>query len=161
MIDEIYLDMDQVLCDYDYWLDFHNARKSNGKSDWDKLEQIGSIFWSSMPWLQEGKLLYNEVLKYCTRNSLKLGILSAVGLECGKQGKYLWLKKNCPEVPLNAVILANKGNEKYLWAKSNILLIDDRKSICESFTNAGGCAIQYLGNNINTMKEIKNLIGYK
>lgn len=51
MINEIYLDMDQVLCDYDYWLDFHNARKPNGKSDWDKLESIGSIYWSSMPWL--------------------------------------------------------------------------------------------------------------
>lgn len=161
MIDEIYLDMDQVLCDYNYWLDFHNARKPNGKSDWDKLESIGSIYWSSMPWLQDGKALYAEVLKYCKRNSLKLGILSAVGPECGKQGKYLWLKKNCPEVPLNAIIIPDKGDEKYLFAKHNRLLIDDRKSICESFINAGGNAIQFENNYKETFKNIQQLIGYK
>lgn len=161
MIDEIYLDMDQVLCDYDYWLDYHDARNAKGKSDWNKLEDIGPVYWSSMPWLESGKELYKEVLKYCRRNDIKLGILSAVGLDCGKQGKHQWLAENCPEVPLNRIILANRGSEKYLWAKPNRLLIDDRASICESFINAGGNAIQYTGDNKKTLKEIRNLIGYK
>jgi len=161
MIDEIYLDMDQVLCDYDYWLDFHNARMPNGKSDWVLLDEIGPIYWAKMPWLESGRQLYKDVLKYCNKYSLKLGILSAVGLNCGKIGKHQWLKENCPEVPLNAIILADKGDEKYKWAKPNRLLIDDREKICNAFIEAGGNAIQYTGNNINTMKEIKNLIGYK
>ena len=33
MIDEVYLDMDGVLTNWDYQIDFYNARKPTGKAD--------------------------------------------------------------------------------------------------------------------------------
>ena len=58
MIDEVYLDMDGVLTDWDYQIDFYNARKPTGKANWDKVYKAGAKFCTDMPHLLDGHDLY-------------------------------------------------------------------------------------------------------
>ena len=98
MIDEIYLDMDGVLTDFDHQIEYYNARKTTGGIDWDKVHKIGASFWTSMPWLLDGHRLYNDVLDLQKQYNFKLGILSAIFTNSGKRGKRYWLEQNCPEI---------------------------------------------------------------
>ena len=131
------LDMDGVLTDYDNWLDFHNARKENGKSDWKKLEKIGSSYWSEMPWNVEGHKLYNKLQEFLKdRKDIELGILSAVYLFCGKRGKKYWLEKNV-DIDKKNVIICNKGIEKYKYGSAEDLLVDDNQDNCDLYNQIG------------------------
>ena len=78
MIDEVYLDMDGVLTNWDYQIDFYNARKPTGKANWDKVCKIGAKFWIDMPWLLEGHDLYLGILELQKKYNFKLGVLSAI-----------------------------------------------------------------------------------
>jgi hypothetical protein len=149
--------MDGVLCDYDYWIERVNGRKENGRSDWKKLEKIGSRFWSEMPWIEEGRKLYNYLLDRRDKYGFRLGILSAIHLPCGKAGKKEWLKRNCPEIDKEDIIICQNGACKYKYAAPNRSLIDDWDSICTEFTVAGGNAIQFTGDCasiINSLEQI-------
>ena len=73
MIDEVYLDMDGVLTNWDYQIDFYNARKPTGKANWDKVCKIGAKFWIDLPWLLEGHDLYLGILEY--RRSIILNLV--------------------------------------------------------------------------------------
>ena len=72
MINEIYLDMDGVLTNWDYQVDFYNARKETGKANWDKIHKIGAKFWIDMPWLVEGHDLYLGVLELQKKYNFKM-----------------------------------------------------------------------------------------
>ena len=105
---KIMLDMDGVLTDYDSWLDYHSARKENGKTNWGKVAKIGASFWSNMPWNVEGHRLYNLILDYIKdKPTIELGISSAIFLKCGKIGKMYWIEHNCPDIPLKNVKIAD------------------------------------------------------
>lgn len=135
----IMLDMDGVLCDYDGALDAVNARKPNGKSDWNKLAEIGHTYWSDMEWLPEGKKLYDKLLKFVnSRDDVELGILSAIFLPCGKQGKKEWLAKNCPEIPKKNIVICNKGIDKWKYGDVYSILVDDKEENVELYMQAGG-----------------------
>ena len=91
---KIMFDMDGVLCDFAYWSKHNHVVNEDNSIDWAKVTTIGSSFWSSMPWLSEGKKLYNYVLEYKNaHNDIEIGIHSAVDLLCGKIGKFNWVKK--------------------------------------------------------------------
>ena len=126
MIDEIYLDMDGVLTDFDYQVAYYNARKASGGIDWDKIHKIGASFWTSMPWLLDGHRLYNDVLNLQKQYNFKLGILSAIFTNSGKRGKRYWLEQNCPEINSENVIICDSSFHKVQHAKPNRLLIDDK-----------------------------------
>lgn len=135
---KIMLDMDGVLTDYDSWLDYHNARKENGKTNWGKVGKIGSSFWSNMPWNLEGHKLYNLILDYIKdKPNIQLGIHSAIGMECGKVGKRYWLERNCPEISMDLVKLDNDGHFKYRTGAFDEILVDDRLPNIESYVAAG------------------------
>ena len=128
----IMLDMDGVLCDFDYQVGFYKARKDNGKVDWNLLKNIGSAFWSSMPWLEEGHKLYDGVLELKKKfPDIEIGIASAIFLSCGKRGKRYWLEQNCPEIAMENVIITNKGIDKWLELDEGDILIDDKKENIE------------------------------
>lgn len=150
--------MDGVLCDYDAWLDYNHARKDNGKSDWKKLEQIGSIYWARMPWLLEGHKLYNMILDYIKdKPTIELGISSAIFLKCGKIGKMYWIEHNCPDIPLKNVKIADKGIEKFKNGNKNEILIDDNLENVNLYKEVG-YAIHYK-NAKQAFDELKQLLG--
>ena len=126
------LDLDGVLCNFDYQVGFYKARKDNGKVDWKLLKNIGSAFWSSMPWLEEGQKLYNGVLDLKkSYPDIEIGIASAIFLSCGKRGKRYWIEQNCPEIAMKNVIITDKGVDKWLELDEGDILIDDNKENIE------------------------------
>jgi len=154
----ILLDMDGVLCNYDKALDANGARKSNGKSNWELLRNIGSSYWSDMEWLPEGKKLYNKLLKYVeSRDDIELGILSAIFLRCGKRGKMEWLKKNCPEISEDNIIICDKGIEKYKYGDNNSILVDDKDENVDLYVAYTGPAVQFFDGN-QAFEDIVSLI---
>lgn len=126
------LDMDGVLVDFDEQVKIYNARKENGKCDWKLLDKIGPKFWSSMKWLEEGRKLYDALLELVKKNpDLELGIASAIFLSNGKKGKRDWIASNCPEIPMQNVIISQKGIDKWLELNEGDILIDDKKENLE------------------------------
>ena len=155
MINEIYLDMDGVLTSWEYQVDFYNARKSNGKADWDKVSKIGSKFWIDMPWLIEGHKLYLGILELQKKYNFKLGVLSAIFSKSGKRGKRYWLECNCPEINQENVIICDRAFQKVNYAKENRLLIDDKFENCNDFINAGSNAVQFINYKV-VLNELEN-----
>ena len=143
MIDEVYLDMDGVLTDFDHQVDYYNARKEGGGINWDKVHKIGASFWSSMPWLLDGHKLYNDVLDLQKQYNFKLGILSAIFSNSGKRGKRYWLEQNCPEINSENIIICDRSFHKIQYAKPNRILIDDTVLNCNDFVNNNSHAILF------------------
>jgi hypothetical protein len=155
---KIMLDMDGVLCDFDYWLDYNNARKENGKTDWKKLHQIGSSYWGKMPWVVEGHRLYLMLLEYVKdKPDLSIGIHSAIGMSCGKIGKHYWLENNCPEIDKKLVKIDNDGHFKFKNGAVDEILVDDRIANVESYQDAGFPAVLFT-NADETFSNIVKLI---
>ena len=156
-------DMDMVLTDYDNWLDYNNARKENGKTNWPKLNKIGTAFWINMPWILEGHRLYNMVLEYIKdKPDIEIGIHSAVGLDCGKIGKRYWLEKNCPEIKLKNIKLDDNGHFKYLTGAVDEILVDDRQENVDKYIEAGFPAVLFTTAKEtfeNIVKTLENING--
>ena len=152
----ILLDMDGVLTDFDGHIAHLNGRKANGKCDWDKITTSGSDFWVTMPWLEEGHKLYNWIMNFAKDHKIEVGILSAIFLEYGKQGKRVWLENNCPEINPDNIIICNKGYEKWKYATSEDILIDDDLDNIVLFRqNVGNCI--HFKTADETIEKIKHL----
>lgn len=122
------LDMDGVLCDFDSQVEHYNARKENGRCDWKHISNIGSRFWSEMDWMLKGRDLFNAVFEFCQDNHLKLGILSAIFLPCGKRGKLQWIMKHCPVIADEDIIIVDTGIDKWKAIGPGDILIDDTEA---------------------------------
>ena len=109
----IFLDMDGVLDDFDKHADeLELWREDIHKIDWKKLNAIGSKFWAEIEPFENGLYLYHKLLELCQEHGISLKILSAgPGAKC-RFGKIEWLTKYCPEIPIENVIIKNKGIEK-------------------------------------------------
>lgn len=124
----IMLDMDGVLCNFDWQVENFHAMKENGKCDWKLMDKIGPQFWSNMKWLDEGHKLYNALLELVKKNpDLEIGIASAIFLHNGKKGKREWIAANCPEIQMQNIEIINKGIDKWHYLQESDILIDDNK----------------------------------
>lgn len=158
-------DMDGVLCDFAYWVEYNHAWNDNNpmnearKVNWDKLKEIGSSFWAEMPWLLEGKKLYDLVLEYTKDHfDVEIGIHSAINIPCGKLGKYEWIKKNCPLIDMKNVKIDDDGYNKHVMGDIDEILIDDREENVKTYIEEGFPAILFTTAGDTFMNLIK-LIG--
>ena len=155
----IYCDMDGVLCDFE-----KNIKNTLGISvkKWmsinPKHERWQPIvakpdFWSSMPWLNDGKNLWRFIEKYDPH------ILSAASQEdpnC-KPGKNAWIRRNLG-VPVSRVNLVQR-HEKQNYAKVGgkpSILIDDYEKNTKEFSMKGGVGITFR-NASQVIGELKKL----
>jgi hypothetical protein len=151
----IYCDMDGVLCDFeDRFKEFTGMscreyeNKYGTKAFWDAIGKEGVEYWSKMPWMDDGKELWNYIAKY---NPI---MLSAPSWDpSSKIGKYEWVKENL--TPDTKVILVNK-KDKQLYAGENKILIDDRTDNISDWKNAGGIGILHK-TATQTINELKKL----
>lgn len=114
------------------------------------IADAGANWWASLPWMDGGKRLWKAIAKYNPR------ILSAPmdPLEQCEQGKHAWIKTNLvPIFPPNEVILTD---EKYHWAKGNVL-IDDFEFNTVPWKMGGGTPV-FHENTSSTIKEIEEII---
>jgi len=154
-INTIFLDMDDVLADFIRGaLEIHGITReefiAQHDGSWSIVSTLGlseEEFW--LPIIEAGQSFWQELkltkhatelMQWVTDQKLDYYILtSPVSTPQCYAGKYLWLQEflgpafNCyvPTV------------HKHLLAKPGTLLIDDSPSICRTFRDGGGFAIQY------------------
>lgn len=150
MIHTVYLDMDEVLVDfnlgicsvlgipYDYetfsqdynW--FHLTGKTRGEID-----ALCTIdFWKNLKWMHDGRKILN-VIRYHFKIEQIYLLTHCMPNTDSPSGKMLWLKKHMPDYQ-NRTILLQFGVLKSQLAKPNTLLIDDKTEAVEGFMVAGG-----------------------
>lgn len=151
---KIYCDMDGVLCDFDKRFEQFSGMspkeyesKYGTKKFWELIDKIGTQFWSKMPWMPEGKQLWQYISKY------KPDLLSAPSQKAtSRYGKRLWVNENIPGAKL---ILANR-EKKQNYSKKNSILIDDRPDTIDEWNSRGGIGILYTST-LDTIKKLKEL----
>lgn len=132
--------MDGVLSDFDKRFEEFGGmspqqfEKEKGKDQfWNLIDkQVGVKFWAGMPWMSDGKELWNHIKQYNPT------LLSAPSRENeSRLGKRIWVKNNIPGTPLILAAAEKKKN----YARKNAILIDDRVSNINDWNNAGGIGI--------------------
>jgi PAS domain-containing protein len=151
----IYCDMDGVIADFD--ARFRELAKMSPdqyeekygiEKFWNFIDnEIGVRFWVGIPWMQDGKQLWEYIKKY------KPTLLSAPSRNNeSRLGKRLWVKKH---IPGNKLVLASRVN-KQDYAKPNAILIDDRPDTIVEWENKGGVGILHKSAE-ETIQKLKSL----
>jgi hypothetical protein len=151
----IYCDIDGVIADFD--ARFRELAKMSPdqyeekygiEKFWNFIDnEIGVRFWVGIPWMQDGKQLWEYIKKY------KPTLLSAPSRNNeSRLGKRLWVKKHIPGTKL---VLASRVN-KQDYAKPNAILIDDRPDTIVEWENKGGVGILHKSAE-ETIQKLKSL----
>ena len=153
---QIYCDMDGVLTDFDTQFKELSGgiapgdyEAKNGKDAfWSLIAQGGVGYWVGMPWMPNGKQLWEYISKY---NPI---ILSAPSKENeSRLGKRLWVRNNLSPKP--KLILASAAN-KPNYSTRNKILIDDRPDTIANWNAKGGIGILFKST-AQVIEELKKL----
>jgi hypothetical protein len=149
----IYCDMDGVLCDFDKrFMEFSNGippseyESKFGKSAfWELISKKGVGFWVGIPWMPDGKQLWNYIKPY------NPSLLSAPSREeSSRLGKRLWVRNNIPGTKL----ILRQAEQKQEFANPNAILIDDRTSNIQQWRDKGGIGILHTSAD-ETIEQLK------
>jgi len=153
---KIFCDMDGVIVAFNkgyeelsgYTLEYaEKVYKTDPQIFWKPINDAGYEWWANLEWMPDGKELWNYILPH---NPTILTAPSK-GEDCPK-GKRIWTKRELgDEIP---VIIER---DKYKYAESNHILIDDTKEKVEDWVNAGGIGILH-GNTKDTIKLLKEIL---
>lgn len=163
----IFCDMDNVIVDFR--LVFKEKmgewpepwEQKNGKAAfWDLVEAWGEEFWVTLPWMPDGKVLWNYISKY---NPI---ILTAAMAGYQRRGKSAWLANevgytDTPVVdPTNwkgqSKVIMHKEKHKFILEPGDILIDDTPKKIGPWNENGGnGILHTSAQNTINKLKQLK------
>ena len=152
----IYSDMDGVLVDFENrFKRFSGGISPKDYEDkygrekfWNLIDkETGVRFWVGMPWMSDGKQLWDYIKKY---NPTLLS--SPSRSNSSRMGKRIWRKRNLPSTKLVLAQAAKKQN----YANPNSILIDDRESNIDQWIKAGGIGILHTdtASTINKLKEL-------
>jgi hypothetical protein len=172
---QIYCDMDGVLTDFEkrfttllrkegpkYYSKATIAQvtrpkhfeKLEGQTEfWKFIDQhIGLEFWSEMPWMPNGKALWDFIQPYGPK------LLTSPSRDnTSRLGKRLWVKENLVPAP---EVIFRFGDAKSDFANENSILIDDKPSNLAAFAAKGGISIECKDGDISSViNELKEL-GY-
>lgn len=155
---KIYCDMDGVLTDFNNQFKKYTKLtpeqytvKYGESSMWYLIDKkIGVKFWETMPWMPEGKKLWNYIKKY------EPTILTSPSREQNSRiGKKKWVETHL--FPEPKVIFAY-SDKKQEYARKNSVLIDDKNSIIRQWNSQKGIGIQCKNENtdlvIQTLKDL-------
>ena len=152
----VYSDMDGVLVDFEnrfkrFSKDIPPQKyedKFGKEKFWDLIDnQIGVRFWAGMPWMSDGKQLWDYI-----KNYTPILLSSPSRSNSSRLGKRIWRKINLPSTKL---ILA-QADKKQNYATPNSVLIDDRESNIDQWIKAGGIGILHT-DTASTINKLKKL----
>ncbi len=159
----IYCDMDGVLCDFDARFDYFTGStpreyesKYGSKKFWNLIDnQIGVPFWSQMPWMPDGEILWDYIKNY---NPTLLSSPSENNES--RLGKRLWVENHIDKYtpiasPKTKLILAKREN-KQDYSTRNSILIDDRDDTIAEWNSHNGIGILHKSAT-QTIKALKQL----
>lgn len=139
---KLYIDMDQVLVDFDrgvfktlgYYPQYYVEKHIHSKMV-EEVEKLGKDFWINLEWTINGKKFWSLIEDYKPQPI----ILSSPGrFSKAIEGKNIWINKN-----INSSIPRIYSTEKWMYAESNTILIDDWNKNIEKWKKAGGIGILY------------------
>ena len=141
-IDKIFVDMDGVLADFVRGVEgpkyLNGPLVSEQTYDSRKIELSNKGLFRDLP-IMPGML---KLINYIKESGIDWEILTASGSlnrTVVAKDKIYWIRKHVdPKVIVTAII---KGEDKAAFARSNHVLIDDRKSNIDAWTEAGGIGI--------------------
>ena len=172
---QIYCDMDGVLTDFEkrfvtllrkegpkYYSKATIAQVTRPKH-FDKLEgteefwkfidqYIGLEFWSEMPWMPQGQILWNFIQPY----GPKL-LTSPSEDNTSRLGKRLWVRNHLTPAP---EVIFRFGDAKSDFANENSILIDDKPSNLEAFATKGGIVIECKDGDVSSVINKLIKLGY-
>ena len=150
---KIYCDMDGVLVDFEKGYEDLTGQNikgqpmSSGPNFWDPITKAGAQFWIKLPWMADGKQLWEYIKQYTPI------LLSAPSREeSSKIGKYVWVKREMPGTKL----ILRSAERKQEFATPQSILIDDRKDNIDRWKEAGGIGI-YHTSAADTIQQLKDL----
>lgn len=153
---QIYVDMDGVLTDFDKQLKatagIKNGRdwekKHGADAFWTEIKKGGLEFWSKMPWMKDGKQLWNYI------KDKNVAVLSAPAktIPDSKKGKKMWVKNNLG----NAKLILAQAADKQKYASPTSILIDDFDRNISQWKASNGIAIHHK-NASDTIKKLNKL----
>jgi hypothetical protein len=153
---KIYCDMDGVLTDFDTQFkelsggvaprDYEN--KNGKEAFWELIAKGGVGYWVGMPWMPNGKKLWEYIAKYNPT------LLSAPSRENeSRLGKRLWVRNNIkPKPKLILTSAATKPN----YSGRDKILIDDRPDTIANWNAKGGIGILFKSTD-QVIKELQEL----
>ena len=150
----IYCDMDGVLVDFEKG--YHDLTGTSTKqfpkgdnSFWQPISDAGAEFWATLPWMPDGRELWNYIKKY------KPNILSSPSQDpSSKVGKEAWLQMHLQGGYKKAYFYGRAN--KQLFSDKNRILIDDLPNTISEWNAKGGIGILHTSAS-NTIKELKKL----
>ena len=153
---DIYCDMDGVLTDFNKQLetftgikDGETYEKQKGtEAFWSAIGKGGIKYWSEMPWMKDGKTLWN----YIKHKNTKILSAPARTIPESPVGKHMWVKKNLG----SAELILRRAREKQEFAKKNAILIDDMDKNIKQWKASGGIGILHKSA-ASTIKQLKDL----
>ena len=153
---EIFVDMDGVLCNFDerfeYFFDMPIERyreRFGNQAAYNKISDMGKIFWSAMKWQPGGKELWSHVSKY------NPSLLTSPGYFTGaEEGKKEWSQDHLSPQP--AGIYFRQAEDKSELSGANKILIDDRADTIQQWIAKGGIGILH----VNTPQTLEILSKY-
>jgi hypothetical protein len=172
---QIYCDMDGVLTDFEkrfvtllqqegpkYYSKATIAQVTRPKH-FDKLEgteefwkfidqHIGLEFWSEMPWMPQGQVLWDFIQPY----GPKL-LTSPSEDNTSRLGKRLWVRNHLSPAP---EVIFRFGDAKSDFANENSILIDDKPSNLVAFASKGGIAIECKDGDVSSVINELRKLGY-
>jgi hypothetical protein len=159
---QIYCDMDEVLTDFKSRYEHFTGMlpdemeaeltKQYGKEKakamfWEKVDHLGTKFWTGIPWMKDGHMLWNYIKKY---NPILLS--SPSRSQTSVEGKKLWVDKYLPGTEL----ILRQANKKQEFAGPKNILIDDRADNIQQWIAKGGIGILHksASDTIHQLKEL-------
>ena len=158
---KIYCDMDGVLTDFEKRFDHYAGMNPKEYEErygtpafWELIDQkIGVKFWVGMPWMTQGRELWNFISPY------KPDLLTSPSRDNNSRlGKNLWVRNNLNPKP--KVIFAYSA-DKQRYANENSILIDDKKSNINEWAAKGGIAIRCKDGDVTTVINKLKELGYE
>lgn len=151
---KIFCDMDGVIVDFEKdYKKLPGALKLDGtyqssEEFWAPINNAGSQFWENLDWTSDGNDLWNYISEYYP---IILSSPSRRGFG-SREGKKKWVDRELPGTPLILEYSFNK--QKY--SNKNSILIDDRESNIQQWTERGGIGILHISTE-NTIFELNKL----
>jgi len=143
-IEHLYFDMDGLLCNFNkkcIEIMGHVFDEENAKKCWKKISET-SDFWISLECYDKLDQFLDTIIPILNEKNINYHILTGTSSssEC-ERDKIIWVNKNISKwFQPHHVHLCKSKNKKF-YATPNSILIDDRPSNIEDWSEHGGVSI--------------------
>jgi FMN phosphatase YigB (HAD superfamily) len=158
---KIYCDMDGVLTDFEERFEHFSGMKpkeyeskNSTAAFWELIDvKVGLKFWSDMKFMPNGQQLWDFIKPY------QPDLLTSPSRDNNSRlGKNMWVRNHLTPHPK---VIFSYSADKQRYAKSNTILIDDKKSNIEEWTASGGIAIRCVQGNVEQVIGQLKELGYE